>query len=469
MATAPPMRSHEPPPPLTALPPEVLQGIVGHLGDHVAVCRVARTCRALARAASANAVWRGLCRDVLGIRFHPPGVDWRRCFIATFRGAAPPICLHLNAVADADAAAAARMLADTLAGCTAPGGDARVSCSVAGCGVLTDFVWVCLDGGCGFIGCGRTSNMHAREHSLQTGHFISFKVRTLEAWCYTCSQWLGIEERHEVERRRVAQISDMIRAAAHHHRALDSDIENERRRFQRSLPMLASSDRIYFVSAKWSRAWQDYLVGNGRAPGPIDNSGLLVTMREVAELAVHGSEIVEPGTANRLGLMLKREIDLGRPLPLLDHPILRVGAGVQEDFLYMGEPMWDALVDLYGGGPPICEDELDPELHRFHIESISSFRRRLVLFEHEAVALAAAADGRPAPAQPPPHESASDEEFHDEENDVQGEAPPTPPWTVVPDPPEPSLLPADNDDEPDSASAAEQAAAPTTARRSATQ
>lgn len=49
------------------------------------------------------------------------------------------------------------------------------------CG-LDDHLWMCLV--CGFMGCGRYHEAHAREHWQQTEHCYSLELKTQRVWDY---------------------------------------------------------------------------------------------------------------------------------------------------------------------------------------------------------------------------------------------------------------------------------------------
>lgn len=47
-------------------------------------------------------------------------------------------------------------------------------------------LWLCLEVGCRFIGCGESAEDHSSDHSTSTGHALTMNLLTRRTWCYRC-------------------------------------------------------------------------------------------------------------------------------------------------------------------------------------------------------------------------------------------------------------------------------------------
>lgn len=56
-------------------------------------------------------------------------------------------------------------------------------------------LYICLQEGCGFVACGRTSKGHAEHHATSKEHHCAMGVKSGMMWCYTCDSEVNEAER----------------------------------------------------------------------------------------------------------------------------------------------------------------------------------------------------------------------------------------------------------------------------------
>lgn len=106
----------------------------------------------------------------------PPPTHCNACNVINdhWKNAARIVGDRVTCEAQADSGEAA--VQDALA---TPDSQTELFCNRCG---MQETLWVCLL--CGFVGCGRYSNVHAEEHYKESGHNYSLELVTLRIWDY---------------------------------------------------------------------------------------------------------------------------------------------------------------------------------------------------------------------------------------------------------------------------------------------
>jgi hypothetical protein len=121
-------------------------------------------------------------------------------------------------------------------------------------------LWMCVTPGCFFVGCGRRDNKHMFRHIEETEHTLTLKLTSLELYCYSCEQWVGGSEKHEMEHHRYLQIREVL--------LRNTDVRFDtalvaRRRKERELPYLRGGMRYYvIINSDWEKRWERFIIGD---------------------------------------------------------------------------------------------------------------------------------------------------------------------------------------------------------------
>jgi len=244
-------------PKLTELPDEMIYLIFSFL-DPLSLSRLAATSRKFRAVALYPPFWRRFCASRKNLFLKPSGMTWRELFYQKSTN----LCPHLSQITEELLMNKRDLRKNLLAG--------TASCTVCHLGMPN--LWLCLTAGCGFVGCGRTSNRHALHHHENTAHPLTIKLKTLEIWCYSCAKWLGQNEDSNtksdygdpLELKLSMEIADRL--------GLDNAAQelNLRRLRERNM-FLRLKSPLYIIDPAWKRRWNAFKIGDTDDPGPLNN------------------------------------------------------------------------------------------------------------------------------------------------------------------------------------------------------
>ncbi|RUS15852.1 hypothetical protein BC937DRAFT_91898 [Endogone sp. FLAS-F59071] len=255
---------------LSALPPEILLQIARNL-DGRDVINLSLASRYLRNLDSDELLWRYLCFKDHGVNFRDPDHSWKHLYFSCHLG---EICRHL---CDIDS----RTTDERMERYRSVFNQEYIKCGDPECVVGMPNLWICLKEGCSSIGCGRAEGKHAKYHYQHEHHYLTLKICTLEIWCYGCRKWVGTVSSHPAERAKVSSFASLLCASVASP-ALDATIcLNSRRQLERDLSeenarRAGYESNCFLVSSTWIYQWFGFLVGDAPAPGPVDNSDLLL-------------------------------------------------------------------------------------------------------------------------------------------------------------------------------------------------
>ncbi|KAJ3045874.1 Ubiquitin carboxyl-terminal hydrolase 33 [Rhizophlyctis rosea] len=311
--------------PLTILdlPSELLNDVIVTYLHGPDAIRVSQTCKTFKYIGYDVVIWKHLSAHK-GYDVKPENMTWKQVYFSSCR------CEHLFKITS-------DVLRDRVKRYQEAVSDIdNLKCSRPSCNIRAPDLWLCLTKGCDSIGCGRTKAKHAYKHYHREGktHDLALKINTLEVWCYGCREWIGGITSDPLELCKTAQIATHIRSALSSSTGYESEASlNERRQRERNAYVCTKKDTLCFVTSPWIEAWKEFLIGNGPPPGPIDNSHLV------------GRE--------------------GK---------LRVNARPNLDFGFVSEANWEGLMEAYGGGPRLSENDLGKE-HTLLLNLLRAWRK----------------------------------------------------------------------------------------------
>eukprot|EP01127_Copromyxa_protea_P017550 TRINITY_DN5366_c0_g1_i1.p1 TRINITY_DN5366_c0_g1~~TRINITY_DN5366_c0_g1_i1.p1 ORF type:complete len:314 (-),score=41.10 TRINITY_DN5366_c0_g1_i1:35-976(-) len=216
--------------------------------------------------AQSESLWKSLCYSEKKIApYKPDTVTWKE----VYRMDLSCNCPHLIGIRNEELL----WLGESLKGvCDNP--STQCSGHEERCPYTLDFLWYCMNVGCGNKGCGRRDKGHALEHFQQSGHPLYIKLNTLELWCHACQRWIGDQDSNVVEIAQAMRIKRCVQAIA---KPRNIDIEMERRRTERCLPGGTEAEPIrYMIGSSWLDKWIRFIIGDATHPeDPIDNREFL--------------------------------------------------------------------------------------------------------------------------------------------------------------------------------------------------
>jgi len=253
-------------------------------------------------------VWQTRCILEKELSFKIYGITWRSLYLFDTSG----VCKHLNNMANLSKIASF-LSKEWIHKDTKCHGDKLLQKSNA-CPCTFNYLWLCVEGDCFNVGCGRRDNIHALGHCNATGHGLTLKLNTFEMWCYGCERWIGQEESNIIEAARLLEIQNKL------HKACNSVPQKsvvERRQKERNFVQAKKGDARWAVAAiGWIKKWERFIIGDlPEFSERIDNT------------------------------------------PLLDHSGRAVRRGLtREDYRVFSMPAWEMIVKQYGGGPLVAYD-----------------------------------------------------------------------------------------------------------------
>jgi len=184
-------------------------------------------------------------------------------------------------------------------------------------------LWICVEGDCFNIGCGRRDNVHAMGHFNTTKHALTLKLNTFEMWCYGCERWIGQKGSNLIEAGRVFELQNNLYKACNN--VPPTDIM-ERRQQERDFEQAKKGDIQWAIAEiGWIKKWERFIIGDFLDfSEQLDNTPLLN----------------HTGTAVRFGL-------------------------TRDDYRVFSMSAWEVISNRYGGGPLIVYDW---NVHRWIVE-----------------------------------------------------------------------------------------------------
>jgi hypothetical protein len=215
-------------------------------------------CKGFHKVLDSERIWSHLCEETFGLTYKLPTETWKNTYkqLSTHK---VNCCPHLRWLDTKYLPRVFEKLTKHLAKQNSllcygsPEDEAK-------CHFSTKNLWMCVTPGCFYVGCGRRDGKHMLTHIKNTKHTLTLKLTSLELYCYSCRQWVGGEDKHEMEHLRYLEIREVL--------SRNTDVTYnqsivERRVKERELPRLVQAMRYWVaLSHEWEQKWERFIIGD---------------------------------------------------------------------------------------------------------------------------------------------------------------------------------------------------------------